>query len=101
MIIVGIIAVLAAIAVPNFINSRGRSRQRTCQTNLRVIDQAKYQFAFEHAIDDGGTVNATDLTPNYIRAIPSCPSGGTYTINVLGTAPTCTQNTGSYPHVAQ
>lgn len=99
MVVVGIIALLASIAIPNFLNSRNRSRLHTCQSNLRAIDQAKYQFAFENSVADGGAITSTDISPTYLRQMPTCPSGGTYTVNNLGTAPTCTINSGAFAHV--
>jgi len=45
MIVVAIIALLAALAVPGFLRARKRSQATTCLNNLRLIDAAKDQYA--------------------------------------------------------
>src|SRR5690606_26178775 len=87
MIVVLIIGILLAIAVPNFIKSRETSRKQTCIGNLKQMDSAKEQWAMETNKATGAAVVQADLTPDYIKAWPACPSGGTYTINVVGTNP--------------
>ena len=47
MIVVAIIGLLAAIAIPNFIRARTTSQTNTCIDNLRMIDAAKQQWALE------------------------------------------------------
>ena len=89
MIVVLIIGILMAIAVPNFIQARSTSRKNSCIANLKQIDSAKEQFAMETKLDTGATVLSSDLAPTYIKSFPSCPGGGVYTINVVGTNPVC------------
>ncbi|MFY9233340.1 MAG: prepilin-type N-terminal cleavage/methylation domain-containing protein [Fimbriimonadaceae bacterium] len=91
MIVVLIIGILLAIAVPNFIKSRETSRKQTCIGNLKQVDSAKEQWAMENNKTTGDAVVWADLTPNYIKAQPSCPSGGAYTVAVVGTNPSCSQ----------
>ena len=91
MIVVLIIGILMAIAVPNFVQARQSSRKNTCIANLKQIDAGKEQWAMDNKKDAGATVLQTDLAPTYIKSYPSCPSGGTYTINTIGTSPTCNQ----------
>jgi prepilin-type N-terminal cleavage/methylation domain-containing protein len=93
MIVVAIIGLLAAFAVPNFVNARSTTQMRGCISNLKVIDAAKTQWALEK--NKGGTATPTedDLKP-YVQtkgdgSLPSCPSGGTYTIGDLNTLPAC------------
>ena len=90
MIVVLIIGILMAIAVPNFIQARTTSRMNACIANLKQIDSAKEQFAMENKLDTGATVAWTDIVPTYVKSQPSCPAGGTYTIDVIGTNPSCT-----------
>jgi type II secretory pathway pseudopilin PulG len=47
MIVVAIIGLLAAIAIPNFVKARTTSQQNACINNLRLIDAAKQQWALE------------------------------------------------------
>ena len=94
MIVVAIIGLLAAIAIPNFVKARATSQANACINNLRQIDSAANQFALERGKKTGDPIIlGTDLTP-YIRlnsasSIPGCPAGGTYTCNTVGTTPTC------------
>jgi prepilin-type N-terminal cleavage/methylation domain-containing protein len=96
MIVVLIIGILLAIAVPNFIKARENSRTRTCIANLRQIEAAKEQWAMENKKSSTDVPAATDLTPDYMKSTPTCPSGGTYTIGAINANPTC--STGA-PHV--
>ena len=98
MIVVAIIGLLAAIAIPNFVKARTTSQCNACINNLRQIDAAANQFALEKGKATGATINyPTDLAP-YIKlnsngSIPPCPSGGTYACGLVGTNPTCTLST--------
>jgi prepilin-type N-terminal cleavage/methylation domain-containing protein len=91
MIVVAIIGLLAAIAIPNFIKARASSQQNACINNLRQIDGAKATWALEMKKVGGATVDDTDLfgTTLYIRVKPGCPANGTYTLNIVDTKPSC------------
>ena len=89
MIVVLIIGILLAIAVPNFVRARETSRTRTCTANLKQIDSAKEQYAMEARLAAGAAVTWANITPDYVKAQPVCPSGGTYTLIVVGTDPPC------------
>jgi prepilin-type N-terminal cleavage/methylation domain-containing protein len=84
MIVVLIIGILLAIAVPSFMNARERSR-----ANLRQIQAAKEQWAMANNQGPTATPAWADLVPNFIQQQPVCPSGGTYTIGNMSTNPTC------------
>mgnify|MGYP003498350256 CR=1 FL=1 len=56
MIVVAIIGLLAAIAIPNFIKNRTISQQNACINNLRMIDAGKEQWAMETGQAAGATV---------------------------------------------
>jgi len=95
MIVVAIIGLLAAIAIPNFVKARATSQANACINNLRQIDAAANQFALEKGKTTGATiVLTTDLTPyiklNTNQSLPPCPAGGTYALTQVGTNPTCT-----------
>jgi len=89
MIVVLIIGILLAIAVPNFIKARENSRIRTCIANLRQIEAAKEQWAMENK--KGSTTPTTaNLSPDYMKSFPTCPSGAVaYTIGQVDANPTC------------
>ena len=91
MIVVLIIGILLAIAVPNFIKARETSRKQTCIGNMKQADSGKEQWAMENNKTTGDACAWADLGPNYIKAQPACPSGGAYTVAVIGTAPSCTR----------
>jgi len=66
MIVVAIIALLAAIAVPGFLRSRKRSQAAKILNDLRLIDSAVDQYAIETSKKGGDPVNVTDWT-NYLK----------------------------------
>ena len=95
MIVVAIIGLLAAIAIPNFVRARATSQANACNNNLRQIDSAASPWALEAHKTTGSVASlATDLS-NYIKAnnvgsVPPCPAGGTYADAVtVGTNPVC------------
>ena len=94
MIVVAIIGLLAAIAIPNFVRARATAQAGACINNLRQIDAAANQFALEEHKTTGATINfPSDLTP-YIKltsagSLPACPAGGVYSDNTVGDSPTC------------
>jgi len=95
MIVVAIIGLLAAIAIPNFVKARATSQANACINNLRQIDGAAQQWALEKGKKTGDTVSlTTDLTPyiklNSASSIPPCPAGGSYTLGTVGFIPQVT-----------
>ena len=100
MIVVAIIGLLAAIAVPNFAQARTNARRGTCINNLRLIDAAKEQYALENDKDTATTPAAADVTP-YLKGgnMPNCPAAGAYTIAAIGTKPTCSKAAAPDLHV--
>jgi prepilin-type N-terminal cleavage/methylation domain-containing protein len=66
MIVVAIIALLAAIAVPGFLRARKRSQASKIINDLRLIDGAVDQYAIENGKKTGDTVNTADWT-NYLK----------------------------------
>ena len=107
MIVVAIIGLLAAIAIPNFVRARATSQANACINNMRQIDAAVNEWALEKGKTTGATAPSltADLTP-YIKlnansAIPGCPAGGSYTVYAVGAIPqvTCSLgNTVNPPH---
>src|SRR5687767_13773706 len=95
MIVVLIIGILLAIAVPNFIKARESSRAKSCVANLKQVEAAKEQWAMDIKAAAIASPADTDLygTNQYIRNTPSCPSGGTYTIGNMATRPLCNVST--------
>ena len=90
MIVVAIIGLLAAVAIPNFVRARERAQTNACIANLKQIDGAKTLWALDTGATSGDGCVMTDLVTAYIKSTPSCPAGGTYTVSAIGTEPTCT-----------
>ena len=94
MIVVAIIGLLAAIAIPNFVRARETAQKNACINNLRQFDAALQQLALERNMTSSATYVMDDLKP-YIRltstgTLPACPGGGIYTAGPSVTnAPTC------------
>jgi prepilin-type N-terminal cleavage/methylation domain-containing protein len=92
MIVVAIIGLLAAIAIPNFVRARQTAQTNACINNLRIIDSAKQQWALERGQQTSATPASSDIAPYLGRAgtaMPSEPLGGSYTINSLSIVPYC------------
>jgi prepilin-type N-terminal cleavage/methylation domain-containing protein len=100
MIVVAIIGLLAAIAIPNFVKARATSQANACINNMRQIDGAAQQWALEKGQRSGATITlAVDLTPyiklNSASSIPPCPAGGSYAMGTVGAIPQVTCNLGT------
>ena len=77
MIVVAIIALLAAIAVPNFLRARKRSQATRILEDLRMIDSAIDQYAIETNKTTGQTCNWTDIQAYLKKGSVIYNSGGT------------------------
>ena len=91
MIVVAIIAILAAVAIPNFIKYRQNSQAAACVSNLKQIEAAVEQArmaganpSFENIVGEDG----------YIKNMPVCPAGGTYSLGDEKTSPSCSVGKG-------
>ena len=98
MIVVAIIGLLAAVAIPNFMRARERAQQNACIANLKQMDGAKTLWALDSGAGSTDTPTWANLVDTYIKRTPSCAGGGTYTLGNMSTDPVCTETTGSYPH---
>lgn len=77
MIVIAIIGILAAIAVPNFRQARESAREKACYANIRVIQSAIEQYNMDHSsmydTCDGAIIK--QLKDNqYLKTEPQCPS---------------------------
>ena len=75
MIVVAIIGLLAAIAIPNFVRARETSQRNACIGNLRQIFGATQQWALEYRKAPNDAVTFPDIQP-YLRYSVICPAGG-------------------------
>ena len=104
MIVVAIIGLLAAIAIPNFLKARATSQQNACINNLRQIDAATQEWALETGQAPTAAVTGVNITPYLGRGAAGslnsvvCPLdpakafASSYTITTVGVAPACTIN---------
>ena len=94
MIVVALIGMLAAIAIPNYVKARDNAQQKECINNLRQIDGAAQTWALESKKQSSDTYTLSVLKP-YIKLdstgnIPGCPASGTYSPGATVTnSPTC------------
>jgi len=99
MIVVAIIGLLAAIAVPNFLQARQTAQTDACINNLRLIEDTKNRWAMETGHTTGDPVVNTDLQPylghSSSSQFPTCPLGGNYSIGNIGVNPTCPNASGA------
>src|SRR5471032_1602340 len=91
MIVVAIIGLLAAIAIPNFIKARATSQANACINNLRQIDGAINEWALETGQSTGAAISGVNVISAYIKlnsasSVPGCPGGGTYKTTSVGNA---------------
>lgn len=107
MIVVAIIGLLAAIAIPSFLRARTTSQANACINNLRQIEAGKDQYALENGLTNGASLGTdavgfgllVSAATGYIKAFPNCPastnlgaqtksaaiSAQDYTIGAIGT----------------
>src|SRR6267154_3789881 len=100
MIVVAIIGLLAAIAIPNFVKARTTSQKNACINNLRQIDGAIQQWALEFKKDPTATITEADVTP-YLKNSVVCPSGvvafvDSYTLATVADRPLCQKVPGTH-----
>jgi prepilin-type N-terminal cleavage/methylation domain-containing protein len=106
MIVVAIIALLAAIAVPSFLRARKRSQGTTTLETLRTVDSAKDQYAIENGKGPTVTPLPVDLAP-YVKSgtklytqlagatTPTDALNASITMNAIDTPPTVNSGTKS------
>jgi len=91
MIVVAIIGLLAAIAIPNFVRARETAQKNACINNLLQIEGAIQQWALETRAASAAAVTLANCAA-YLKggAIPNCPASGAYAVTTVTAPPTCT-----------
>lgn len=79
MIVIAIIAILAAILVPNFLRARAQGQYTQCQSNCKNIGTALEMYSTDNA-GHYPTTGMSQITGNYMRTIPTCASAGSSTV---------------------
>jgi prepilin-type N-terminal cleavage/methylation domain-containing protein len=100
MIVVAIIGLLAAIAIPNFVRARTTAQMNACINNLSKIDAAIQEWAMETRKDTAAPVAYSDIS-GYMKNSVTCPSGGTsfgnsYSITTVAEKPVCLKISSSH-----
>jgi prepilin-type N-terminal cleavage/methylation domain-containing protein len=86
MIVIAIIAILAAILIPNFIRARGQSQLAACESNEKNIATSLQMYATDY--NGNFPPSLIKLTPSYIQTVPNCPSNGApYGYDPVNTTP--------------
>lgn len=85
MVVVAIIGLLAAIAIPSLKGAIGKSQKQACAINRKNIDGAKATWAVENRLPPEAVPTDTDLfgDGSYIDHKPDCPAGGNYSLNAV------------------
>jgi prepilin-type N-terminal cleavage/methylation domain-containing protein len=98
MIVVAIIGLLAAIAIPSFARARAKAQETVCTKNLRAIDGAKQMWAAEQRRIGTDVPGDDDLfgSSRYITTKPACPGSGTYAIGAVDTKASCSATGHTY-----
>lgn len=90
MIVVAIIGLLAAVAIPNLVRAKKNAQVNGCKANLRTIEFAITQWGLEKRKADDAEVSLEELKDYFKDGIPRCPSGGDYELTTVEEKPTCT-----------
>ena len=85
MIVVAIIGLLAAIAIPNFVKARENAQLNSIINNLRIIEGAKDQWALEAKKGTGDTTDLATISDYLKGATVKSVVGETYTTQPVGT----------------
>ena len=95
MIVVALIGLLAAIALPNWVHARTTSQNSACINNLRQIYGATQQWALDFRKAPDAPVTPEDILP-YLKNAVVCPAGGaaatfgsSYTLTTVASLPIC------------
>lgn len=81
-VVVLVLGILLAVAVPSWQSARERSRQQACFKSLRAIDDAKQRCVMENRLHPDDEITEDMLFPKYLQGEDArrCPSSGEYTI---------------------
>jgi prepilin-type N-terminal cleavage/methylation domain-containing protein len=95
MIVVAIIGLLAAIAIPNFVKARLTAEKQACIANLKQIQGAVQVWALDTNKAGTDVPTEANLVPDYIKSWPKC-RGTAYALPAVNADPVC-PNVGTYP----
>lgn len=89
-LLLGVLALIVFLAIPNYARTRQEMSRNACLAQLQQIARAKEQWAREQNRPAGSPIDAEAVARGLKQGrLPVCPAGGTYTLNPVGTPPTC------------
>jgi hypothetical protein len=90
-VILAVVGLLAAIAIPSFVRARETSQMNACIANLRAMETAKQELAVANGLPPGQDIPEEQLTPYLTGGFSEmkCPGGGTYTVRAIGQEAEC------------
>lgn len=83
LIVLAIIGIIAAIAIPRYTASLQKAKESACAANIAILESAVMRYWIDNN-EVYPTLTAADLVPTYIKEIPNCPLEGTYTLDGNG-----------------
>ena len=86
-----VLIMLSLISIPGIRRMRANDARQSCLENLALITAAKERYAVDYDLKNGAAIPLALLIKEgkLLKTDPVCPSGGKYTVNPLGVAPTC------------
>jgi type II secretion system protein G len=106
MVVLLILGILVAIAIPIYNNAQANAQKKACQSNLRTLDGAAAQYhaatgAYPNATDYNGLTNLEGNEfvgeNGYIKELPTCPANGTYNYDSTNGKFSCNIANHTYP----
>jgi type IV pilus assembly protein PilA len=99
MVVVLIIGILVAVAIPVFNSASESARKRTCHANQRTIEGAAQQWVAADPANLIANASVAGLVAaNYIKTTPTCPSGGAAYALTNGTLAACAAGSPAHGH---
>lgn len=94
VLVVAIIGLLAAMAIPVMMNARSNSQRNECISNLSRLENSKEMWALatNKTTGDAVTGGMDTLVNGYLKSTPTCAAGGTYVLNPIGTRVQCSKS---------
>lgn len=102
IIVIVIIGILAAVAVPKFLDLSNQAKAAACKQNQASIESAASIYYANTAINNAAAypTDIADLVPNFLPRMPQCPDNGSYSFVDPGNGPEadCDATSGGYDH---
>ena len=95
MIVVAIIGLLAAIAIPNFVRARETALANACIANMKQLQGAVQVWAIDSGAGEADTPTEAQLIPAYLKAMPKCGTAD-YVITAVDATPVCPNATAGH-----